>query len=174
MLSSTGTMTWLSHVIQCLHSLMLNSLHTISWHFSLPEREKKKALEKKTLVAQSCPTLYDPMGHSSPGSSVQGIFQARTLESVAISFSRGSSQPRDQTQVFHVVGRLFTVWATREAHLLTFLSAIKKKKRGGTLGVLIKCHQISKMPVLRTSLATVENCSALPILCSSGKLPLLP
>ena len=50
-------------------------------------------------VAQSCPTLCDPMDCSIPGSSVHGIFQARVLEWVAISFSRGSSQPRDQTQV---------------------------------------------------------------------------
>ena len=46
-------------------------------------------------VAQSCPTLCDPMCCSLPGSSVCGIFQARVLEWVAISFSRGSSQPRD-------------------------------------------------------------------------------
>ena len=52
--------------------------------------------------------------YSPPGSSVHGILQARILESVAIPFSRRSSQPRDQTQVFHIAGRLFTVWATRE------------------------------------------------------------
>ena len=46
-------------------------------------------------VAQSCPTLYNPMDCSLPGSSVHGIFQARILEWVAISFSRRSSQPRD-------------------------------------------------------------------------------
>ena len=51
-----------------------------------------------------------------PGSSVHGIFQARVLEWVAISFSRRSSQPRDRTQVSHTAGRLFTVWATREAY----------------------------------------------------------
>ena len=51
------------------------------------------------LVAQSCPTLCDPMEYSPPGSSVHGILQPRTLEWVAISFSRGSSQPRDWTQV---------------------------------------------------------------------------
>ena len=53
-----------------------------------------------------------------PGSSVHGIFQARILEWVAISFSRGSSQPRDwtQTQVSHILGKHFTVWATREGH----------------------------------------------------------
>ena len=49
------------------------------------------------LVAQSCPTLCDPMDGSPPGSSVHGILQARILEWVAISFSRGSSQLRDQT-----------------------------------------------------------------------------
>ena len=59
-----------------------------------------------------------PQGCSLPGSSVHGIFQARVLERVAISFSRGSSQPRDWTQVFHIAGRCFTLWATREAPLL--------------------------------------------------------
>ena len=66
------------------------------------------------LVAQSCPTLCDPMGCSPPGSSVCGISPARILEWVAISFSRGSSWPRDWTQVSCIAGRLFTVWATRE------------------------------------------------------------
>ena len=68
-------------------------------------------------VAQSCPTLCDPMDCSLSGSSVHGIFQARVLEWVAISFSRGSSQPRDRTWVSHIAGRCFTVWATREARL---------------------------------------------------------
>ena len=48
-------------------------------------------------VAQLCPTLCKPMDHSPPVSSVRGIFQARILEWVAVSSSRGSSQPRDQT-----------------------------------------------------------------------------
>ena len=51
------------------------------------------------LVTQSCPTLCDPMDYSLPGSSVHGIFKARILEWVAISFSRGSSQSRDRTHV---------------------------------------------------------------------------
>ena len=50
-----------------------------------------------------------------PGSSVHGIFQARILDWVAISFSRGSSLPRYRTRVSHTAGRLFTIWATREA-----------------------------------------------------------
>ena len=47
-----------------------------------------------------------------PGSSVLGIFQAKILEWVAISFSRGSSQPRDWTRISHIAGRCFTIWAT--------------------------------------------------------------
>ena len=77
-----------------------------------------KCLEVKwSEIAQSCPTLCDRMDCSLPGSSVHGIFQARILEWVAISFSRGSSRLRDRTQVSLPVGRHFTVWATREAML---------------------------------------------------------
>ena len=68
----------------------------------------------KSLVTQSCPTLCDHMDCRLPGSSIHGIFQARVLEWVAISFSRGSSWPRDWTRVSCTVGRRFTVWATRE------------------------------------------------------------
>ena len=56
-----------------------------------------------------------PMDGSLPGSTVHGIFQARIREWVAISFSRGSSQPKDRTQVSCIAGRRFTIWATREA-----------------------------------------------------------
>ena len=55
-----------------------------------------------------------PVDCSPPGSSVRGILQARILDWVAIPFSRGSSPPRSRTQVSHIVGRFFTVWATRE------------------------------------------------------------
>ena len=87
-------------------------------------------------VAQSCPTLCDPMGCSLPGSSVHGIFQAIVLEWIAISFSRGSSQPRDRTQVSRIVDRRFTVGATREVQKImgcckmfnNLLSGKKKKK----------------------------------------------
>ena len=73
------------------------------------DTEKK---EKESEVAQSCPTLCHPMDCSLLHSSVHGILQARILKWVAISFSRGSSQPRDQTWVSRIVGRQFTVWAT--------------------------------------------------------------
>ena len=64
----------------------------------------------------------DPMDCSLPGSSVHGILQARVLEWVAISFSRGSSRPRDQTQVSRIAGRFFTLWATREAQIEAIVS----------------------------------------------------
>ena len=65
-------------------------------------------IESESEVIQSCPTLFDPMDCSLPGSSVHGIFQARVLEWVAI-FSRVSSRPRDQTWVSRIAGRLFTL-----------------------------------------------------------------
>ena len=71
--------------------------------------------ESESEVTQSCPTLLDPKDYSPPGSSIHGIFQARILEWIAISFCRGSSQLRDQTQVSYIVDRLFTIWATRES-----------------------------------------------------------
>ena len=71
----------------------------------------------KALVTQSCPTLCDPIDYSPPGSSAHGFLQARILELVAIPFSRGSSQPRDQIQVSCIAARCFTIWATREARL---------------------------------------------------------
>ena len=75
---------------------------------------------------QSCPTLCDPMNCSPPGSSVHGILQARILEWVDMPSSRGFSwhrkKPdrgfswhRDQTQVFHIAGKFFTISASREA-----------------------------------------------------------
>ena len=72
------------------------------------------------LVAQSCLTLCDSMDCIPPGSSVHGILQARILEWVAISFSRDSSQPKDQIQISRIAGRLFTVWATRKAHWIMY------------------------------------------------------
>ena len=61
-------------------------------------------------VIQSCPTFCDPMDYSMPGSSVHGILQARILEWVALPFSRGSSWPRDWSQVSHTGDRFFTIW----------------------------------------------------------------
>ena len=70
-----------------------------------------KVKKVKVKFAQSYLTLCDPMNCT-----VHGILQARILEWVAFSFSRGSSQPRDRTQVSRITGRFFTSWATREAN----------------------------------------------------------
>ena len=63
-------------------------------------------------VFDSC----NPMDCSPPDSPVHGIFQARILQGVAISFSKGSSQPKDEPWVSSIAGRFFTNWANREAH----------------------------------------------------------
>ena len=66
---------------------------------------------------QSCPTLCHSTDYSLPGSSVHRILQVKILEWVAMPSTRGSSWPRDRTQVSHIAGRFFTIWATRETHL---------------------------------------------------------
>ena len=69
------------------------------------------------------------------GSRVHGILQARILEWVAFPFSRGSSQPRDQTWVSSTAGRFFTNWATREAH------TVEVTNRSKGLGLIDKVHE---------------------------------
>ena len=64
----------------------------------------------KMKVTQSCPTLCDPMD-----STVHGILQAKIMDWVAFPFPRGSSQPRDRTQVSRIEGGFFMSWATGEA-----------------------------------------------------------
>ena len=80
-------------------SNFLKKFHTVSYSNGESESE----------VAQSCPTLCDPVGCSLPGSSIHGIPQARVLVWVAISFSRGSSKPRNRTQVSRIGGRCFNL-----------------------------------------------------------------
>ena len=79
-------------------------------------------------VDQLCLTLGGPVDCSPTGSSVRGIFQARVLQWVAISFSRGSSRSRDRTQVSCIAGRRFTVWATREAREECCIIGFRKGK----------------------------------------------
>ena len=64
-------------------------------------------MKVQVLVAQSCPTLCNPMDCQPPDSSVHGIFQARILEWDAFSFSRLFSQPKDQTRVSGIAGGFF-------------------------------------------------------------------
>ena len=69
------------------------------------------------LITKLCLTLVTLMDCSLPGFSVHGVFQARILEWVAISFFRGSSWPRNRTWVSCIAGRFCTNWAKREAFL---------------------------------------------------------
>ena len=87
---------WLTHFYQEIFSEFL----------AIVKRKKMKVL-----VAQSCPTLCDPMNCSPPAFSVHEILQARILEWVAIPFSRGSYWPRDQTWVSCTAGKFLTIWA---------------------------------------------------------------
>ena len=87
---------------------------------------------QKVKVAQSCLTLCNPMDCSRPRSSVHGILQARTLELVAISFSRGSSRAREQNQNFRTVGR-----ATREV--------VHTQKHRSKPGLALACEGRSKL-----------------------------
>ena len=76
-----------------------------------------KRVKLKELVPQSYLTLCEPTVCSPPGSSVQGILQARILEWVAIPFSRSSPWPKDRTWVSCIAGGFFTTWTTREAQM---------------------------------------------------------
>ena len=104
---------------------------------------------EKVLVAQSCLTLCDPMYWSLPASSVHGILQARILEWVAISLSRGSSWPRDWTWVSHIAGRFFTIWATREAQMLE-----RVWRKGNPLALLVW---------MQSDTATMEESMQIPL-----------
>ena len=87
-------------------------------HTGLCTLAYKLKVKSESEVTQSCLTLCDSMDCSLPGSSIHGIFQARLLEWVAMSFSRRSSWLRDWIQISRTVGRCFTVWATRELYRL--------------------------------------------------------
>ena len=84
------------------------------WSLYEPNSFISSYLGKESEVTQLCLTLCDSMDCSLSGSSIRGILQARILEWIAISFSRGSSQPKEWTHVFLIAGRLFTLWATSE------------------------------------------------------------
>ena len=90
--------------------------------YAKPCRENYKIslCDEKWKWKSLSPTVCNPMDSSLPGSMVHGIFQARILEWAVISFSRGSFQPRDWTQVSCIADRRFTVWATREALIKDF------------------------------------------------------
>ena len=111
------------------------------------------ALETFALKLSRVRLFATPMDCSLPGSSVHGIFQARVLDWVAISFSRGSSWPRDQTQVSCIVGRCFTIWATREVPWDKLGGQKKKKKLDPSSSSSIHYQLIAtSVPSMKTSL----------------------
>jgi len=106
---------------------------------NLVERWKVNTQKKKWKVRLlSRVWLCDPVDCSPPGSSVHGILQARILERVAISFSRGSSRPRDRTQVSHLAGRCFNLWTTREAY--ADYCTNKWEQLIFNIGFVLKCY----------------------------------
>ena len=119
------------------------------------ERKKVKSLSHVRLFANPW-TVCSP-----PGSSIHGIFQARTLEWVAISFSRGSSWPMDQTRVSHIAGRCFTIWASREAHPqgnILSISSDKRTLQQKQLGSICKARQhLSAMAIKFWDLNSLQN-----------------
>ena len=96
--------------------------------------DNTKQLVQFSSVTQLCLTLCNPMDLSPPGSSVHGFLQARILKCVAIPFSRGSSQPRDWSQVSHIAGRFFYHLSLniREMTSLTFM---QKQQQQTLLGL---------------------------------------
>ena len=81
------------------------------WKYHLDSENRELEYKWEVRAGES---VSDFFAISLPGFSVHGILQARILEWVAIPFSRGSSRPRNRTQVSHIVGRFFTTWATRQ------------------------------------------------------------
>ena len=120
---SSSSLSHVAHVrLSCTErgDFLLFTSHILSFPTSYNCFPRSLDLEC-AVCAQVCPNLWDPMDCSPPGSSVHGIFQARILEWVAISSSRGSSQSRDQTCISYI-GRLFLYcWAIREAQYLECL-----------------------------------------------------
>jgi len=106
------------------------------------------------LVTQSRPTLCHLMDYSPPGSSVHGIIQASILEWVAMPSSRGSSQPKDPTQVSHIAGEFFTVWATREVHIYVYMYVNVYMYQVTSVTVWLYVVQISSMP----DIASINLC----------------
>ena len=97
------------------------------------------------LVAQLCLTICDLMDCSPPGSSIHRILQVRILEWVVIPSSRGSSQPRGQTQVSHTAGGFFTVLATRAAHNLKFSKIFQYCLQTGFYVVSLKIKSLNQL-----------------------------
>ena len=134
------------------------SIHSSSGHDYYPHL----LMWLKVKVTQSCPTLCNPMECT-----VHGILQARILVWVDFSFSRGSSQPRDQTQVSRIAGRFFTSWDTREAPMIR----LNNNKSHGTIKKVWIQNQVG-CALLSTTLPVACLASLLPVLDGNPDLSL--
>ena len=114
--------------------------------------------ESESEVAQSCPTLCNPMDCSLSGFSVHGIFQARVLKWIVISFSKGSSRPRNRTLVSCIAGRRFTVWATREAHsAIIFMYMRSSSFRTFSQGKVVSVFYTILIPMFNPVIYSLRN-----------------
>ena len=147
----TGSVPELVDIVQlCEYSLNCTKWWT-SWYVKVNRK-----------VAEACLTLCDPMDCSPPNSSIHGLLQARILEWVAVPFSKGSSQPRDWTQVSYIAGGFFTIWATREALMVC---EVKVTQSCPTL-----CHLMTSWTIQSMEFSRPEYWSEWPFF-SPGDLP---
>ena len=116
-----------------------------------------KEWKVEVLVAQLCLTLCDPMDCSLPGSSVHGILQARILEWVAISFSRGSSPPRDWTQVSRIASRFLPSEPPIGTKKSESFSGKKRSHTGFLCPYSLAQHPCGKAPMDQSCAALREH-----------------
>ena len=146
--STVGSMAYVEFLIPGSISGTCNNVDHCLFEILFSPTLYSNTLRCLCLVAQLHPTLYDPMDCSPPGSSVHGILQARILEWAAISFSRGSSQPRDQTCVSYIslhwqVGSLPLVLPGKLTSIYTCF-CIFKNKQTNKQTIVIRNYCIAK------------------------------
>ena len=146
--TSYGTRYWLQEkkTVRNTNTWILNNTFLNNQHVTeeikreIKENSRKKwqwkhdyskpiKSESESEATQSCPTLCDHMDCSLPGFSVHGIFQARILEWVAISFCRESSRPGDWTRVSCTVGKCQNLWDAAKAVLRAMFIATQSYPR---------------------------------------------
>ena len=135
-----------SHFIIGNYTFPYPTISADLWHERISSPHLASWWKKVKVKSLSHVWLCNPMDCSLPGSSVHGIFQAIVLEWIAISFSRGSSPPRDRTRVSLIVDRCFTVWATREVSCFLVLylniSQVHTKASGSRSWAQSTCYLV--------------------------------
>ena len=117
-------------------------------------------------LLQSYPTLNNPMDCGPTGPSAHGILQARILEWIAISFSRGSSQPRDQTLVPYVscmTGRFFTIGTLWETPRYAYNTTLMAESQEDLKFLLMRVKEESKKAGLKLNIKKMKSMTSSPI-----------